>query len=58
MPALMIQRSQIAFARCLDRCRDYPLAGCGEDSVESVGVLGTSVLDQELQAVGARTEVA
>ena len=38
------------------RCDD-PHAGRGEDSVKAAGVLGISVSDQELQAVGALAEV-
>src|ERR1035438_959741 len=44
-------------ARCLDRRLDNSHAGCGEDSVKAVGVLGISVSDQELQTVGALAEV-
>jgi len=43
-PALEIQRSQIAFARCLDRRPDDAHVGGGEDRVERVGVLGVRSL--------------
>jgi hypothetical protein len=43
--------------RCLDRRGDDPYVGRGEDRVERVGVLGISVSDQELQAVGPLTGV-
>ena len=55
--ALGIHRSQIAFARRLDRRGDDPRAGRSEDGVERVGVLGIAVPDQELQAAGLFAEV-
>ena len=55
--ALAIHRSQIAFARRLDRRCDDPDADRGEDGVERVGVLSIPVPDQELQAAGALAEV-
>ena len=42
---------------CLDRRCDDPYVGRGEDRVERIGVLGISVSDQELQAVGPLTGV-
>jgi len=43
--------------RRLNGCCDDPHAGRGEDRVERIGVLGISVPDQELQAVGALAEI-